>query len=93
MICPNCNGDLRVLDTISTDMINHRHRKCKLCGFDFYTQEKAVEPHESEHLFREWSRERRKKSELRKKGISYEPKFSDGREIKKEPKPPIRSLF
>lgn len=94
MQCPNCSGDIKVLDTISTDTINHRHRKCLVCGFDFYTQELVVEPSKCDYLFREWQRERRRKCEAKKKGILYEPKFEDGREKSKpEPKLPTRPLF
>ena len=93
MVCPNCEGDIKVLDTISSPTINHRHRKCNICGFDFYTQEKVVEPSQCDYLFKEWSRERRRKSQAKKKGIVYDPKFSDGREVKSEPKLPTKALF
>ena len=93
MLCPNCSGKLKVLDTISSNDVNHRHRKCLECGFDFFTDEIVVERSKCEYLFQEWSRERRKKHEAKKRGEVYEPRFVDGRENKPTPKLPTSPLF
>lgn len=93
MICPNCDGELKVLDTISAEKHNYRKRKCYECGFIFYTTESVGDQDEPAKLFSEWSTERSRKARAKKKGLVYEPKFSDGREKQIIPKKPTSPLF
>lgn len=93
MNCPNCDGTIKAEDTISSNKINYRHRKCLDCGFDFYTKEEVCPEEEAKHLFTEWSRERSRKARAKKKGLVYEPAFSDGREKPVVPKRPTSPLF
>ena len=93
MLCPNCNGKNTVEETISSQILNYRQRKCSVCKMKFYTKETLIEPEEAEPMFREYLRERSRKARLRKKGIDYEPKYSDGREKEVKVKRTVRPLF
>ena len=94
MRCPNCESDnLSVVDTISSQRENYRHRKCADCEFRFYTTEAVVPKEEVEPKFKEWQKERSRKCRAKKKGIAYEPTFEDGREKTVIPKKPTSPLF
>lgn len=45
MICPNCEGPVGVLDTRHDKDENEtlRQKRCKVCGYIFYTVEMIVE--------------------------------------------------
>ncbi len=45
MICPKCNGKLKVVDTrnIKKDNSIIRRKRCLSCGALYYTKEKEVE--------------------------------------------------
>lgn len=95
MVCPNCDGEIKVLDTISTDTANYRQRKCLVCGYKFFSEETITNQDKISALFAEWSTQRSKKARLKKKGIDYEPTFADGREKQSAiiPKKPTSPLF
>lgn len=93
MLCLNCNGELTADETISQQTQNYRLRKCKVCGFKFYTKETVCDESEAKPLFDEWIRERGRKARAKKKGIVYEPKFADGREKEIIPSKPTSPLF
>lgn len=93
MLCPNCYGDIKTDETISGLKANYRQKKCTGCGFKFYTKEAVVEPDECESMFKEWSRERSRRARAKKKGVSYDFQFADGRQNKPEPKRPTSPLF
>lgn len=43
MKCSKCNGDIRVVDSVHTpDNETIRKRKCKKCGYIFYTVEEEA---------------------------------------------------
>ena len=93
MLCPNCDGEIGVDDTISSNRVNYRSRKCKVCGFKFYTKEEVCREEEAKPLFTEWTKERSRKARAKKKGLVYEPTFADGREKTVIPKKPTNPLF
>lgn len=94
MVCFNCNSDnVEVKETISQPYNTYRQKKCKECGFVFYTKESACEESEAKPLFQEWTKERSRKARAKKKGITYEVSFEDGREKKIIPKRPTSPLF
>ncbi len=93
MLCPNCSGEVGVMDTISSQQVNYRSRKCNECGFKFYTTEKVCAEEEAKPLFTEWTKERSRKHRAKKKGLIYEPSFTDGREQAVKPKKPTNPLF
>ena len=94
MVCPNCNSsDYKVLDTISRQNDIYRQKKCNNCGKKFFSKEIYVNQDEAAPLFTEWSRERSRKSRAKKKGMSYDVKFADGRENPVETKQPTSPLF
>ena len=93
MVCPNCNGDISVQETINQEKYTYRQKKCNLCGFKFYTKESVCEESEAAPLFREWIKERGRKHRAKQKGLDYEVSFADGREKKAEPKLPTSPLF
>lgn len=68
-----------------------RHRKCLDCGLIFYTIESVVPSEQVAPMFREWQRERSRKSRLKKKGIEYEPAIKGKQET--TPKKPTSPLF
>ena len=37
--CPNCNGNVSVVDVKHIGDETHRRKKCKACGYVFYTLE------------------------------------------------------
>lgn len=41
MKCPRCGGKTTVVDTVSTDALVGRYRKCKACDFRYYTTERV----------------------------------------------------
>ena len=45
MHCPKCKGDTAVTNTLHNDDLNevYRRRKCKDCGYSFYTVEEEKE--------------------------------------------------
>lgn len=93
MLCPNCSGEISVLETINQQRATYRQRKCNECGFKFYTKEEVCSVDEAKPLFDEWIRERSRKCRAKKKGIDYEPTFADGREQPVVPKKPTSPLF
>lgn len=93
MNCITCGAETEVSDTITSNGITYRRRRCKNCKGKFFTKEIPVKDDECKQLFTEWSRERSRKHRAKKKGLEYNPTFSDGREKKVEPKMPTRSLF
>lgn len=93
MLCPNCNAEVSVVDTINQEKATYRQKKCKECDFKFFTKETICKPEEAQPLFTEWTRERSRKSRAKKRGVDYEVKFKDGRENKPEPKRPTSPLF
>lgn len=93
MYCPVCSDRTEVEDTITSTKYIYRHRKCRNCGADFFTEEVIVATEKVKPLFTEWSRERSRKARAKKKGFEYEPKFSDGRENAPAPKKPTNPLF
>ena len=93
MICPVCSDRAEVEDTITSPQHIYRHRRCKNCGADFYTDEVIVDTEKVKPLFTEWSRERSRKARAKKKGFDYDPKFTDGRENISAPKKPTNPLF
>lgn len=74
-------------------MVNYRQRKCKECGFKFYTKESVCDTAEAKPMFDEWIRERSRKHRAKKKGMTYDPTFQDGREQSIAPKKPTSPLF
>ena len=93
MNCPNCNGDISVLETINQPKATWRYRKCNVCGTKFYTKEDICPTDIAKPLFDEWIRERSRKCRAKQKGIKYDVKFADGREQSVEPKQPTSPLF
>ena len=93
MNCPNCDGQISVLETINQQRVTYRQRKCEVCGFKFYSREEVCSVEEAKPLFDEWIRERSRKCRAKKKGIYYEPTFADGREQPVTPKKPTSPLF
>jgi len=93
MYCIVCNARTEVEDTITSTQNTYRHRRCRNCGADFFTDEVVVPSEKIKPLFTEWSRERSRKSRAKKKGFDYDPKFSDGRENIQVPKKPTSPLF
>jgi hypothetical protein len=93
MLCPNCEGYIEVQETINQNDTTWRQKKCKLCGFKFFTKESVCSSDEAQPLFTEWTRERSRKSRAKKKGLDYEVKFADGREKEVIPKRPTSPLF
>lgn len=93
MVCPSCNAEVSVLETISQQKIIWRQRKCNGCGNKFYTKEMLCSADEAKPLFDEWIRERSRKCRAKKKGVEYEVKFADGREQPVIPKKPTSPLF
>lgn len=93
MVCPNCDGDITVMETINQPRATYRQRKCNVCGFKFFTKETVVSNEEAQPLFTEWTRERSRKSRAKKKGLEYNVKFEDGREQAVTPKRPTSHLF
>ena len=93
MLCPNCDGSVEVQETINQTRCTYRQRKCLNCGFKFYSKEEVCDESEAAPLFREWIRERSRKSRAKKKGIDYEVSFADGREKPVTPKKPTSPLF
>lgn len=43
MICLKCEGDTQVVDTGSSSDEIVRRRKCKKCGYQFYTVERVAD--------------------------------------------------
>lgn len=94
MRCPNCeSGDISVQETINQPKATLRYRKCADCGAKWYTKEVTVPAEEVKTIFDEWVRERGRKCRLKKKGVEYDVKFSDGREQQSVPKTPTSPLF
>lgn len=94
MLCPDCNSaDVKVLDTLSRPVDIYRQKKCNACGKKFFSKEIYVNYEEGAPLFREWSRERSRKRDAKKKGMEYEVKFADGRQNPVEVKKPTSPLF
>ena len=93
MLCPNCEGQISVEETINQPRCTYRQRKCTECGFKFYTKEEVCAESEAAPLFREWIRERGRKARAKKKGLEYEVSFADGREKPVTPKRPTSPLF
>ena len=93
MLCPNCKGDVSVMETINQHNSTYRLRKCNVCGNKFYTKEDICPDDSAKPLFDEWIRERSRKSRAKKKGVDYEVKFEDGREKPVTPKKPMSPLF
>ena len=93
MLCPSCNGEVSVLETINQTKATLRQRKCGVCGLKFFTKEEVVPSDTVKPIFDEWLRERSRKCRAKKKGEEYEPSFSDGREKPVEPKQPTSPLF
>ena len=93
MLCPNCSGDITVMETINQNTATYRQRKCNVCGFKFFTKESVVSSDEAQPLFTEWTRERSRKARAKKKGVEYNVKFEDGREKPVTPKRPTSPLF
>lgn len=93
MLCPNCGGEVSVLETINQHKDTLRSRKCEVCGFKFYTKESVVPQDDAKSVFDEWRRERVRKSRAKKKGEDYEVRFEDGREQPVIPKQPTSPLF
>lgn len=93
MVCINCNStNLEVVDTLQAEREIHRSRKCKDCGFKFYTTESVVPSEKVAPLFAEWQRERTRKSRAKKKGLVYEPTVT-GANAPTIPKKPTSPLF
>lgn len=44
MVCPECNGKLRVIDMVRDTQDVYRRRKCTVCNRLIYTLESEVEP-------------------------------------------------
>ena len=42
MVCPLCWSPSQVTDSIAEKDAIHRRRKCKKCGYSFYTTEKLL---------------------------------------------------
>ena len=96
MLCPNCNSDLEVKETINQPNYTWRQKRCKECGYVFFTKEavcESMDATEASRLFKEWTKERSRKARAKKKGINYEVSFEDGREQKIIPKRPTSPLF
>lgn len=49
MNCPKCGGKAKVLDCARSPEETYRERKCKVCGYAFYTVEYEVENDENFH--------------------------------------------
>lgn len=47
MYCPKCECDTKVKDSRPVGRLVARHRVCKSCGYDFYTEEVEVDNNES----------------------------------------------
>lgn len=43
MVCPECKGDVKVVDTVTNDECVYRRRKCLSCGHTFYTREEYAD--------------------------------------------------
>lgn len=93
MLCPNCDGEITVQETINQPRTTYRQRKCTNCGFKFYSKEEVCPESEASPLFKEWIRERGRKCRAKKKGIEYDVSYEDGREKKVVPKRPTSPLF
>ncbi len=93
MLCPSCNGEISVLETINQQKATLRYRKCDVCGFKFYTREEVAPSEQVKPYFDEWIRERQRKCRAKKKGVEYEVSFGDGREKPIVPKKPTSPLF
>lgn len=54
MKCPNCEGDVKVIDTVKNTDTNeiYRKRKCSVCGHVFFSIEFEVE--QDERFKQEW---------------------------------------
>lgn len=93
MICPSCNSsNIEVGDTLHGEREIYRTRKCKDCGFKFYTTESVVSSEKLAPLFTEWQRERSRKCRAKKKGLDYEPTVT-GANAPTVPKKPTSPLF
>ena len=93
MLCPLCNGEVSVQETINQQNATLRYRKCNECGNKFYTKESIVATDTVKPVFDEWIRERSKKCRAKKKGMEYNVRFEDGREQPVAPKKPTSPLF
>ena len=93
MLCPLCNGEVSVQETINQQAATLRCRKCSVCGNKFYTKEVVVMTETVKPYFDEWIRERSRKCRAKKKGEEYDVKFEDGREQPVIPKKPTSPLF
>lgn len=93
MVCPSCNGEVSVQETINQQRATLRFRKCTVCGCKFYTKEEIVPSESVKPVFDEWVRERQRKHRAKQKGVEYEVKFEDGREQSVAPKKPTSPLF
>lgn len=59
MICPKCEGKVRVIDSVHTnDNEEYRKRRCLNCGHTFYTAEYMV--FANEEYMEEWREAHRK---------------------------------
>ena len=46
MTCPECNGGTLVIDTREFAGAVYRRRKCRNCGYKFYTEETEIDKSE-----------------------------------------------
>ena len=93
MNCPNCNGQIETSETINQSLYTYRQKRCKECGFKFFTKESVCSSDEAQPLFTEWTRERSRKHRAKQKGVEYNVRFEDGREKAVTPKRPTSPLF
>lgn len=70
MVCPKCKGKTKVVDVVHNTDANesYRFRKCRHCGFKFYTVEFEVDY--DEQFRRNWTDYRRDNSKNRPKHTS-----------------------
>ena len=47
MICPRCEKETYVVDSCAVELNVFRTRKCKYCGYKFYTEEIELEPEDA----------------------------------------------
>lgn len=92
MNCPKCNSSsIGVADTFQSEKETYRVKKCKDCGFKFYTKEEIKSDDEVKPIFTRWTNERVKKLRAKGKGEEYEPEFKS--ETSSAPKKPTSPLF
>ncbi len=92
MNCPKCSSsNCGVIDTFQSELETYRIKKCKDCGFKFYTEEKVKPAEDVQPIFARWTKERLRKMRAKKKGVEYEQEFKS--ETSSVPRKPTSPLF